>query len=118
MALKPGKFADFSESMAQDMEDAMQGVWAERWPDEPFPTAGEDDRRMLFVAIAQGVLRYLSRNESELTVQCDAVQSADNNIESSDGGIAVTQDGGSTNRVVSGVNTNLQLEIDEGDFYA
>ena len=63
-ALKAGHVNDFSNSMAEAIEQAMsqellltEGI--------PLPSAGANDRRLLFVAIARGVLQYLKTHQSE-----------------------------------------------------
>jgi hypothetical protein len=63
-ALKAGHVNDFSNSMAEAIEQAMsqellltEGI--------PLPSAGAADRRLLFVAIARGVLQYLKTHQSE-----------------------------------------------------
>lgn len=62
--LKAGHVSDFSNSMAEAIETAMQqelmavsGI--------SLPAKGQDDRRLLFVAIARGVLQYLKDHENE-----------------------------------------------------
>jgi hypothetical protein len=59
--LKAGTLDDFSNSMAAAMERAFDLVWNARWG-TPLPTQTRDDRRLLFVAIAQGVIRHLKDN--------------------------------------------------------
>ena len=62
--LKAGHVQDFSNSMAEAIETAMQQeLMAVRGI--PLPADGQDDRRLLFVAIARGVLQYLKNHESE-----------------------------------------------------
>ena len=61
MALKAGTVADFSGSLAQAIEDALKAEHLVL-KGEPLPDQGLDDRRMLLVAIAQGVVRYLKDN--------------------------------------------------------
>jgi hypothetical protein len=63
-ALKAGHVNDFADSMAESIEQAMQqelllteGI--------PLPSAGASDRRLLFVAIARGVLQYLKTHQAE-----------------------------------------------------
>lgn len=63
--LKAGHVNDFSNSMAEAIEQAMQqellasqGI--------SLPSAGEEDRRLLFVAIARGVLQYLKIHQAEI----------------------------------------------------
>lgn len=58
--------ADFGASMAQYMEEAMKREW-QAVKGYPLPAdVGEDDRKILFAAVAQGVLRYLEDNLATL----------------------------------------------------
>jgi hypothetical protein len=58
--------ADFTDSMAQYMEAAMQKEW-QAVKGRPLPTGvNEDDRKILFAAVAQGLLRYLEDNLQKL----------------------------------------------------
>lgn len=67
--LKAGTVAnpqDFANSMAQYMEEAMKEEWF-RVKGEPLHAeVGAQDRRILFAAVAQGVLRYLEDNLATL----------------------------------------------------
>lgn len=83
MALKAGTVADFSGSLAQAIEDALKAEHLVL-KGEPLPDQGLDDRRMLLVAIAQGVVRYFKDNvnayqisvETTLTNAVDATGAA------------------------------------------
>ena len=73
-ALKPGSTSDFAASMAEAMFVAMQKEW-QAAHGSPLPGgAGELDRRIMFAAIAQGVLGYLEDHRGDLvtTVVQDA----------------------------------------------
>lgn len=50
-----------AEAMEQEMENLFQAIKG-----KPLPVAGEDDRRLLFVSIARGVLKYLQQKQSEV----------------------------------------------------
>lgn len=64
--LKAGHVSDFANSLAQAMDDAMQEEW-QRVKGEPLPSGlGEEDRRILFVAVARGLLQYLHEHEADL----------------------------------------------------
>jgi hypothetical protein len=70
MTLKAGSVASFGDSMALAMEDALaaelmalKGI--------PLPTDSAQERRMLFCAIAQGVLEYLHANQADLRLALD-----------------------------------------------
>lgn len=61
MQIKAGTVSDFTGSMAQAMEEAMKKEY-QAIKGEPLPDMGVEDRRMLFAAIAQGVVRHLKDN--------------------------------------------------------
>ena len=58
MTLKPGSVTDFANSMAEAIEQAFKSEW-QRMKRTPLLEAGEEDRKILFSAIAQGVVRHL-----------------------------------------------------------
>ena len=64
MALKAGHVADFSGSLAEAIENAMKTEW-QTVKGEPMPDTDPQDRRILFVAIAQGVLGYLNSHAAD-----------------------------------------------------
>jgi hypothetical protein len=70
MALKPGQVSasDFSESMAEAMEDALRRHWPIAMPGRAIPF---DERflKLFFVAIAQGVVRHLEENPLSFNVE-------------------------------------------------
>lgn len=109
MALKPGSVSDFSNSMAAAMEQAFQTEWN---ASKDIPLGEDDgDRKILFAAIAQGVVNHLqSRLNGALSLEISVTQVSGNHIASSGDGVAVSQNTGSGNRVVSeGGVTNLEL---------
>ena len=59
-----------ADSMAKAMDDAMANVY-QTVKGKALPDKDKEDRRILFVAIAQGVLKYLSDHRN------DAVDSID-----------------------------------------
>jgi hypothetical protein len=61
MAIKAGTVADFSNSLAEAIEDALKAEYL-NVKGEALSDQGLEDRRMLLVAIAQGVTRYLKSN--------------------------------------------------------
>ena len=61
MALKAGTVADFSASMAEAMEEALKAEYR-IVKGEDMPELPSEDRRLLLVAIAQGITRYLKSN--------------------------------------------------------
>ena len=65
MSLKGGHVSDFDGSLAAAIEQALgDELFAARG--QSLPDTGKDDRRLLFVAIAQGVLRYLAAHQDEI----------------------------------------------------
>jgi len=59
MALTPN-------GMADAIETAFELVWGQLKAGEQFPVDGRPDRRVLFLAIARGVLTYLENHQGEL----------------------------------------------------
>lgn len=64
-ALKAGRIGSLQGSLAKAMEDAMREEW-QRVKGEELPDAGEEDRRILFVGIARGLLDFLHRHREDL----------------------------------------------------
>ena len=63
--LYAGTLADFNDSMAQAIEDALNALTG------PLPTAPQqvvDDRRKLFIAISQGVINHLASKQAALQI--------------------------------------------------
>lgn len=67
MAVKAGTVADFASSMAAAMENAMAQEY-QNLKGEPLPSVGAEDRRMLFVAVAQGVVKHLKERAEAMEV--------------------------------------------------
>jgi hypothetical protein len=66
-SLKAGTIASFQNSMALYMEEAMRKEWrAVRGEDLRDDDRGAEDRRIMFAAVAQGVLRYLFDHNADL----------------------------------------------------
>ena len=61
MGLKAGTQDNFAASMSEAMEHAFELVWEERMGTK-LPAEFLEDRRMLFIAVAQGVIRHLRDN--------------------------------------------------------
>lgn len=64
MALKAGTVEDFADSMARAMEIAFEQEWL-RVKGVPLPGWGQEDRRLLLSAIAQGVVKHLKERAGE-----------------------------------------------------
>ena len=71
MALKPGTVADFDNSMAQAIENAMRAEWPRVMGSEQ-SFDSNPQLKLLCVAVAQGVVRYLRDNPSSLKVTVNA----------------------------------------------
>jgi hypothetical protein len=68
MTLKAGSSVSdpsFKDSLAESIENALKLEWL-AVKGELLPEAGKADRRILFAAIAQGLLDYLKDHESEI----------------------------------------------------
>jgi len=65
MALKGGHVASFADSMAEAIETAMNEEW-QAVKGEALSTDDQESRRLLFCAIARGVLGYLKSHEADL----------------------------------------------------
>ena len=65
MALKPGTVADFGGSLAEAIDNAMKQEW-QAVKGVPLPTQGQEDRRLLFAAISQGLFVFLKAHEDDL----------------------------------------------------
>ena len=62
----------FEDSMADEIEKAYNAVLAENGK-APLPSADPLDRRMLFIAIARGVINHLQKKQKAITVTLPAV---------------------------------------------
>lgn len=65
MALKAGTVASFGSSLAEAMDNAMKQEW-QAVKGVPLPSQGEEDRRLLFAAISQGIFIFLKAHEDDL----------------------------------------------------
>ena len=66
--LYAGTLANFNDSMAQEIEDALTNLIG------PLPSAPEklvNDRRALFIAIANGVINHLKNKQAALAIAFD-----------------------------------------------
>lgn len=63
-----GTIAAFADSMAEEIELAYNAVLAENGK-KPLPAADAADRRMLFIAIARGVINHLQKKQKAVTVK-------------------------------------------------
>lgn len=116
--IKPGTVADFADSMAEAMENALRQEY-QAVKDTPMPETPDQDRHMLFVAIAQGVVRHLIDNLSALEIAVTTTQDRPFNpaIKSDNGSIEVTQVDNDGNRVNSSGTGTLSIAT-EGVLYS
>jgi hypothetical protein len=67
MELKAGTIADQSGSMAKAMEEAFMAEWPNVMKNQPLPEPN-DQMRLLFIAVAQGIVRHLVANPDAFVV--------------------------------------------------
>ena len=64
--------------LTQAIDDAFKKEWGNRKKGIPLPAAGQEDRQLLFAAVARGVLEYLKAHEDEvlnkITIQENATK--------------------------------------------
>ncbi len=65
--LYPGKYEAIEESMAAAIEDQMKKLF-EEVKKTNIPDIGKEDRKILFVAIARGILQYLNDNQNLINI--------------------------------------------------
>jgi hypothetical protein len=75
VALKPGTLDDMVRSMAEAMEQVFRTELPVVVPGAD-PGRGEAERRLLFVAVAQGVVRHLAANPDAFKVQVSLTNGA------------------------------------------
>ena len=124
MALKAGTLEDFGNSMAKAMEDALGVLWLAK-TGEPLTSAAQEDRRLMFVAIAQGVVRHLKDNAgpafdvSVNVVQAGAWVTSSGSTTTISGhahSVDVTQDSATSNKVQSTGTGAVSINT-TGDLY-
>ncbi len=64
-----GKIGAFADSMAEEMEKALNEVRFEA--DMQKLPLGDKDRQMLFIAISRGVINHLKAKEGAFTISTD-----------------------------------------------
>jgi hypothetical protein len=65
MALKPGSVANFAGTLTEAMDKAMKTEW-QAVKGTALPSQGQEDRRLLFAAISQGLFAFLHEHQNEL----------------------------------------------------
>jgi hypothetical protein len=76
MPLQPGTVTDFANSMAAAMETAFKQQWPYVMGDAPVPATSEQ-MKLLFVAVAQGVVNHLKDHHASFKVQVNETGSGD-----------------------------------------
>jgi hypothetical protein len=106
MTWRAGSVEAFSNSLAAEIENAFQSlVLATKG--EPLQPSGAQDRKVLFAAIAQGVLQYLGANDTQIAVQLSnlpAGAAASIRIPVPRISVSATGSGGSRTAYVTGPN--------------
>ena len=111
MPIKAGTVADFAGSMAEAMEQAL----AEEYHNvkgEALPGMGQDDRRMLLSAIAQGVVRHLKDNLDAFILSSEVTQvtgEPDAPLMASDNDAAISVSGGGGGSIAAGAAKVKQI---------
>lgn len=69
MSLNSGSLSNgqFAGSMAEAIEKEFNSVWTAVYG-MPLPEKGEKDRKIIFLAISRGILKYLNENENSIQV--------------------------------------------------
>ncbi|MGD8910040.1 MAG: hypothetical protein PVI92_11915 [Chromatiales bacterium] len=125
MALKAGTLSDFDDSMAEAMENALATLWLAK-TGQPLPDATQEDRRLMFIAIAQGVVRHLKDNAAGAFDISVNVSQNDTPLVNSYGTtstsgahnhtVTVTQNSGAGNKVQSSGSGTVNINT-SGDLY-
>ncbi len=63
--LKGGTSSDFTDSMAEAIEQAMDKEYR-AVKGTALPAEGSEDRKLLWAAIANGILNYLKKNQNDI----------------------------------------------------
>ncbi len=92
--LKPGHVADFTDSMAEAMDEAFRDEWQVAIG-TPLLETGARERKVLFSAIALGVVRHLKKNSEALKVIVNVTQK-DTVLMQSDNSNSISSTGGGT----------------------
>ena len=110
MTLKAGHVSDFTDSMAKAMEDALKSEWL-AVEGVVMPDVGEKYRRLLFVAIAQGVVKHLREKANEaFQIEVRVSQTAPSQMKSNNP-LAISVSGG-MGGVINPRQANVQ-QVDE-----
>jgi hypothetical protein len=64
--LKAGHWNDLANSLTGAIDAAFDAEWGSARPGDALGTVGRNDRRVLFAAVARGVLAYLHAHKDEI----------------------------------------------------
>ena len=64
--LKAGHWNDLADSLTGAIDAAFDSEWSLARPGDVLGDAGRDDRRVLFAAVARGVLAFLHGHKDEI----------------------------------------------------
>jgi hypothetical protein len=81
------------DTLAKAMEEEMADVF-QKVKGKPLPEIGKEDRRLLFVAIARGVLKYLEAYQNDVLASVTIDHAADPGV----------------THTVSNVNLNIKMD--------
>ena len=78
--LKAGRVSDFEDSLAAEMEAAMQSEWT-AVKLQNLSSAGAEDRKILWVAIARGLLKFLKDHRTDIETTAASADSHQHSVE-------------------------------------
>ncbi len=78
--LKAGHVNDFENSMAAEIEAAMQSEWT-AVKGQSLSSAGLEDRKIMWVAIARGVLKFLTEHRTSVVTTNASADSHHHSVE-------------------------------------
>ena len=61
MEYKPGTLRDYQSSMGEQIRIVFEKLWKEKYETD-LPSETQNERRLLFVSIAQGIIQHLVTN--------------------------------------------------------
>ena len=82
MALRAGTKSSATDEYTNSMAEAMEKAFLKEWPAimGSDPPKTDNQVRLLFIAIAQGVIRHLKNNENSITVTVPTIGIVPSNI--------------------------------------
>lgn len=64
MQYKPGTLNDYTDSMGEKIRLVFEKLWEDKYG-KKLPSKSKEERRLLFIAIAQGVMQHLQTNAGD-----------------------------------------------------